>query len=178
MSDLPAILGTSTTVEIGGKRWTFSPLTIADEAELEVELRLRLGQKLCVVDQVRSILQGLSADERVAMLTWAVREEFRLRRMGPLDLAAEFRLPEVDRLVLRYQLRRHHQNVTDEEIGAITSDFSARKALAMLAQQLVDAVPKELGPALAALVAMTGRAKAELSGDPSSERSPSGSDGP
>lgn len=177
MSDLPAILGTSTTVEIGGRRWTFSPLTLADEAELEVELRQKLDAKLRIVDQVRSIVDGLGAQERLALLTWAVQEEFRLRRLGPSDLAAEFRVPDVDRIVLRYQLRRHHPQVTDEEIGSITSDYSARKALALLAQQLVDAVPKELGPALAALVAATGLPKA-TDGDSSSGTSPSGTAGP
>lgn len=177
MSDLPAILGTSTTVEIGGRRWTFSPLTIADEAELEVELRQRLDAKLRVVDQVRSILDGLRSDERIAMLQWAVAEEMRLRRLGPMELAQEFRLPEVDKIILRYQLRKNHPDVSEAEVGMLTSDHSARRAIAMLAKILEDAIPKDLGSALAAMVAATGQPRRD-DGASSSATSQSATGGP
>ena len=144
MSDLPTMLGAGVTVEIAGERWTFSPLTLGDEAEIEVELRSILGDKLDVVAQVRTVMDGFGPAERVEMVRWALQEEMRLRRLGPIELAAEFRLPNVDRLVLRYQLRKHHPNVTDEQIGRLTSDFSARKALSLLVEQIREVLPNDL----------------------------------
>lgn len=172
------MLGAGVTVEIAGQRWTFSPLTLGDEADLELELRALLGDKLDVVEQVRTVMDGFGPSERIEMVKWGLQEEMRLRRLGPIELAAEFRLPNVDRLVLRYQLRRHHPDVTDEQIGQLTSDFSARKALSMLVQQIREVLPKDLGPVLAALVAATGLAKREDAGPTSSGSSPSASAGP
>ena len=180
MSDLPATIGTPVTVEIAGKRWTFSPLTLDDEAAMEIELRLLLGEKLAVVDQVRSMCGGLDARDRVELLKWAVQEEFRLRRLGPIELAAEFRIPNVERIVLRHQLRRHHPDVTDAEVGRLTSDYAAKKLVALMVDQMRAIVPKDSGPALATLLAMAGQATtpAPAAGPSLCDTSPSGTAGP
>ena len=180
MSDLPATLGTPVTVEIAGKRWTFAPLTLDDEAAMEIELRLLLAEKLAIVDQVRTMCSGLDARERMEMLKWAIHEEFRLRRLGPIELASEFRVPNVERIVLRHQLRRHHPDVTDEEVGRLTSDYAAKKLVALMVEQMRALVPKDSGPALATLLAMAGQATtpAPAAGPSSSDTSPSDTAGP
>ncbi len=180
MSDLPATLGTPVTVEIAGKRWTFAPLTLDDEAAMEVELRLLLSEKLTIVDQARSICSGLETRERIELLKWALQEELRLRRLGPIELANEFRVPNVERIVLRHQLRRHHPDVTDAEIGQLTSDYAAKKLVALMVEQMRDLVPKDSGPALAMLLALSGQARipATADGPSSSDTSQSGTAGP
>lgn len=136
MSDLPGIGGVAGTfVGPNGKEYRYAPLTLRDEAELELEIRAALGDKLDVMAQVRSVLHMYQAPERAVLLEAAFKEELRLKRLGAIDLAAEFKVADVEAMVLRKQLKSHHPDITLDEVRGLSSDWAIRKLMSMLSEQ-------------------------------------------
>lgn len=164
MSDLPNSVGSAVTIDIDGKPWTFTALTIGDEADLEGELRILLADQLDVVGQARSLLADFDGRDRETLLREALREQLRLQRLGFVQLAAEFPLADVEAMILRRQLRTHHPEVTIDAIKRMPSLTTMKKIAAMMAHQLRDAYPKDFGAAFAAFMAATAPSTTATSG--------------
>lgn len=135
MSALPALLGSGASFTVEGRTYHYAPLTLGDEADMEQELRAMLGDRLSVVESVHRATAELPAEERKPLLEQAVREHLRLMRMNALELAQEFQLPEIDALILKFHLRKHHPAVTLEEAQTLLSGPGMQAIARMLDHQ-------------------------------------------
>lgn len=115
MSELPALLGSGASFEVEGTVYRYRPLTLGDEADIEQEVRAQLGARLDVIASVEKIVDQFKPDDRKLILENAIREHFRLSRMGGIDLANEFQLPDVHALILKYHLRAEHPELNTED---------------------------------------------------------------
>lgn len=155
MSDLPGIGGAGGEFVANDRTWRYTPLTIGDEAELESELRLLLADKLDVLGQLRPILKLYTPDQQRTLLAEALKEQMRLQRLGAVELAAEFRVADVEARILRLQLRQHQPEVTLDDVRKMQSTWAVKQLMRMLLDQFESAVPGGKAEWLRALATAT-----------------------
>ena len=130
MSDLPALLGLGGMFTVAGRgandpkvTYKWSPLTLGDEADLEMEIRSAIADRLNVVGKVRGMLSGFKGEALKALVVEALREHLRLDRLDGLGLLQEFQSADLEVILFRYHLRQHHPELTNDDVRKLmTSD--------------------------------------------------------
>ena len=114
--DLSQAAGRGVEIELRGKKWKLSPLTMGDLADFQGYLRS---------ERLKAVAGGLLAlpiEERTALLRQVVREP-----VDSADMDAEMASPAGSRYILWRSLRRLHPEMTLELVGDLitTADIEA-----------------------------------------------------
>lgn len=157
MSDLPGIIGAGGVieVEIDGvqRQFRWTPLTLGDLGQLEADIRAELGPDRLdqITPAMRIIEQAkLQGDDRSAAIHTAMEEHLRIRRLSAFQLADEFCLPETNARLLMALLKKHHPDITKDQVMQMVGSQVFSRISWMIMEQ--------------ARAALTGKANSHSSG--------------
>lgn len=117
MTDLGPVLGLGGEIKVGELTYTWTPMTLQAQAEMEGEIRAALGVRLDILPRFKAAIEGMAnAGDRKVAIEAAIREQMRIDGMNAFELAQEFRFPAIEVVMIRYHLKPKHPEITDAEV--------------------------------------------------------------